>query len=539
MANFLPQNSSPFGQMNLYTPDWSFLTTVMGTRQKEYDTGFNQVKSAYDSLKNAPLTNGDNAEYREAAFKKLESNIKSISNLDLSQGENITKALNVMSPIVEDDELAYDMWFTKKENAQMQRLNSYKNSTDPEIRKQFNKHAEMRIQYANLDMQEAKRGDGSIMEVRPKDFVAFQDYVGDLDKKMKAAGIKMKVSDIDPSGYIIETTNGPMSIPYFNAWAKMQMGDTYNEQFAVMGEVQVESAVRAEMQRTGVSKAQAKTVIAQKMQPLLIEKERDRVLAYDKDYQSVLSLLKVYETSNGGEIPVNKAEHYKELRLQKESIKEQTEYSLSEAAKLNDDPDYVLANLNSFFASSAKDQEIGEWATATAMVTTEQEYSADEVALHKWDNALKRQFHNEKMAWDQKKFLLDLQYKYDTADGTGSGSSGGSGSGSSNTQGGFNFTSMGNYIPPEGEAFSADYFMEAYTASETALFNSTFEQGGLLDYVTCDVSEDGEPGFDNIKQNEVRNAIKELQAYANTHNAIGGDKPFFNKEALSIIIWIW
>ena len=126
MANFLPMQSSPFGQMNLYTPDWSFLTTVMGTRQAEYDRGFNIAKSHYDSLRYAALTNPENMEQREYAFKQLESNLKSISNLDLARGENITKALDVMNPISEDKALVYDMAYTKATDSERSRMETIK-----------------------------------------------------------------------------------------------------------------------------------------------------------------------------------------------------------------------------------------------------------------------------------------------------------------------------------------------------------------------------------------------------------------------------
>ena len=94
--------------------------------------------------------------------------------------------------------------------------------------------------HADLNMKEAHRNDGSIFEIKPVKHVAYKDYIGDLDKKMKDAGISIEMSETS-DGYIITTKNGPMSIPYFNSWAQMQMGDQYDEQFAVMGRVQTET----------------------------------------------------------------------------------------------------------------------------------------------------------------------------------------------------------------------------------------------------------------------------------------------------------
>ena len=207
MANFLPMNSSPFGQMNLYTPDWSFLTTVMGTKQAEYDKGFNAVKSAYDQINSLDLTNPDNVAYKESVMQKLNGTFKSIANLDLSKGENISKALATMNPITKDKMLMYDHALTQKYGTEHAKMESYRNSTDPEIRKQYNRYAELHLDFGREELATASRKDGSILQVQPRNFVPFGDPVAKLDKAMKDAGIKITTTDL-AGGYIIETTNG-------------------------------------------------------------------------------------------------------------------------------------------------------------------------------------------------------------------------------------------------------------------------------------------------------------------------------------------
>ena len=71
--------------VQLWDPDYSFLTKVYSTQQARYDKGFNAVKSVYNSFLNGALTNEGNEAYRSEVFKRLQETLKSTSTLDLSK----------------------------------------------------------------------------------------------------------------------------------------------------------------------------------------------------------------------------------------------------------------------------------------------------------------------------------------------------------------------------------------------------------------------------------------------------------------------
>lgn len=410
MANFLPMNSSPFGQMNLYTPDWSFLTTVMGTKQAEYDRGFNIAKSHYDYLRYTALTNPENMEQREYAFKQLENNIKSIANLDLSKGENISKALAVMNPISEDKAIVYDMAYTKAMDSERSRMEAIKNSTDPEVRKTYNRYSEMEMGYADLNMQEAHRNDGSIFEIKPVKHVMYRDYIGDLDKKMKDAGISIKASNVTGDGYIIETKNGPMSIPYFNLWAQMQMGDQYDEQFAVMGRVQTETAIRNTMDTDGVDRKSAQAYVAERLAPILADKEAQKTLAYDEAYRKASLNMNIFKKEYPGDkFPASKKAEYDAIKNEMLLLETASENAALEEIKLRD-PSYILSNMSYYFGNSAKDQHIQEWASSTAMATMEESINTDDTWIAKMKEAGLNSRHKDNMDLELYKLNTTMEY---------------------------------------------------------------------------------------------------------------------------------
>ena len=208
MATFIKGVTDDASPMQLYRPDYAFLTQVYGTKQAEYDRGFNMVKSLYSSALNSPITNQENENFRTEAFKKLQGALKSVTATDLSNPTNIMRAQSLIAPISQDTDLAYDMAVTKYHAKQKQIMEQYKNSTDPKMRAMYNDYSKMDIAFAEEDLRNAKRGDGSIRQVQPRDFTPFEDTMEYLRKAAKEQGLEIKQSGPDGNGYIIERVNG-------------------------------------------------------------------------------------------------------------------------------------------------------------------------------------------------------------------------------------------------------------------------------------------------------------------------------------------
>ena len=185
--------SDPFGPMQLYKPDYQFLTQVYGTAQAEFDRGFNYIKSIYNSQLNNSMTSQDNEKHRQSVFKKISTSLKDATTLDLSNPANIAYATKILEPISKDREFAYDMAFTKRHQDELQKLESARMSLDPKLSGQYNDYSRKAIDFANQDMKGARRGDGSILKIAPQEFVPFQDIVADLNKAAKDQDLNIHI----------------------------------------------------------------------------------------------------------------------------------------------------------------------------------------------------------------------------------------------------------------------------------------------------------------------------------------------------------
>lgn len=422
MATFIKGLTDQFGPMQLYKPDYQFLTQVYGTRQAEYDRGFNMVKNLYNSVLNSSVTNSDNEAFRQEAFKKLQGALKSVSNVDLSNPTNIMRAQSLIDPISQDQDLAYDMAVTKFHQAQKQKMEQYKNSTDPKMRAMYSDYSKMDIAFAEEDMRNAKRGDGSLQKVQPREFVPFEDTMEYLRKAAKEQGLEITQATPDGKGYIIKRVNGAGVAPIFSEWAKATMGTRFDRQFQVMGRVAAESSIRNEMSTNGLSREEAIQKVSQKLLPVINQKTATEGITADKELKKIDDEIALYEKKYPNGFPPTLPhikEDYQALLKKKEDYKNTLDGSRSDVAKMQQEgPQYVASNLYSLFTKEARENAAqvfgGTYATAKQSI----EYRPDttwatkaHIASSERIAAANLAMQGQKLAWDKEKFGITTELK--------------------------------------------------------------------------------------------------------------------------------
>ena len=88
MATYLPNITDVIPGPALFTPNFSFLDTMLRRRQGLYEQGFAQVNSAYNFV-NRGVTNPYSVQVRDTFLKQAKDNLKNLSALDLSQQQNV------------------------------------------------------------------------------------------------------------------------------------------------------------------------------------------------------------------------------------------------------------------------------------------------------------------------------------------------------------------------------------------------------------------------------------------------------------------
>ena len=93
--------------------------------------------------------------------------------------------MSILDPIVNDKEILYDMSVTRQNQEAASRLDAVKNSFDADVRNMYNEYSELDIQQQAQKLKTAKRGDGSILQVQPGEFVPYENPAELLNKAAK------------------------------------------------------------------------------------------------------------------------------------------------------------------------------------------------------------------------------------------------------------------------------------------------------------------------------------------------------------------
>lgn len=401
MANFVQGDASPIAEIKPWSPDWSFLSQVYGVTQARFDKGFNQVKSLYNSVLNSPLTNSENQQFRSDMFEKIQASLRNVSALDLSDPTNVMRAQSLLDPISDDKELAYDMYVTKHHGNQKSMMESYKNSTDAKVRAQYSDYSKLDVMFAEDDMRNAKRGDGSITSIQPRDFTPFEDINEYLSGAAKDAKLQVKFANPDGKGYIMTYTNGKYAEVPFSNWAQMTMGNRFDRQFGVIGRVTAENQVRdlisQGMPRTQATQQVAKTLSADYMasQKTDVEETATNLTDVNSQLQTIKDLYPEGIPSGRKDV-LEKYTKLAELRNQLSANKTQSE---DEIKKIEEDPEnYTTSNLYSILAGQAKKNASTIWGVSTAQATAEVDIKPDQKVIGDMDRAAANARHASSLA---------------------------------------------------------------------------------------------------------------------------------------------
>jgi hypothetical protein len=125
MATYLPNITDAIPEPALFTPDFSFLDTMLRRRQGLYEQGFAQVNSAYNFL-NRDVTQAYNAQTKQRYLNEARSRLKNLSAMDLSQRQNVSTATGVFEPFYKNSTLLGDQALTAHWNQQLSVADSYR-----------------------------------------------------------------------------------------------------------------------------------------------------------------------------------------------------------------------------------------------------------------------------------------------------------------------------------------------------------------------------------------------------------------------------
>jgi hypothetical protein len=410
MAQYVPYVAEVFPEPALYKPDFNFFERMLQKKQSLYEQGVSRVRSSYNSVLSAPLSDEANIPLRDQYVKDAREKLKSISSADLSMPQNIASAEGIFAPFWEDKMILQDASLTKWYQGEAQKLSAWKNSTDPKIRSKYNGIAEQYLMDGHEKLRKAGRNEQAYASIEKRQATPFENIQEYLQQQAKDQG--MDIKNDDPAGpYLIQTINGERSKKKYATWASAMMGNNFYEQFKVTGVVEKEQRAKA----------------FKKMNPNLSDQEIDRMIGDDAIYELDKGFKKRVEevdvelakvNSLLGSLPAQGGE--KEAQIYERLIDERTQLlskksGINEEYKYFDEPsktrlkEAIAGNPDAYFAQLAKQRTVDNWATGRASVDSKlvKENSAwtaaEGIQLRRQELAVNKQ----KAEWDREQQLWE------------------------------------------------------------------------------------------------------------------------------------
>lgn len=216
MATYLPNVTDVLPSPALYTPDFSFLDTMLRRRQALYEQGFAQVNSQYNFV-NRNVTNPYSVNVRDEFLAQARKNLKNLALMDLSQQQNVKAARSVFDPFVKNQPVLMDMAYTAHMDQQENIAESFrlKDGGKEFSEDNLNYLRQQRAAFANDDISSV----GNYYANR-RSYNPYYDYYKEIQEKMK---------DFKPSTYKIDRINGLYKITRDDkSWREAEVSEYLN-----------------------------------------------------------------------------------------------------------------------------------------------------------------------------------------------------------------------------------------------------------------------------------------------------------------------
>lgn len=386
--------SSVIPNISVEAPDFSMLTRAASSVQGRYIEGFNKYKSTLTSLLNANITSDDNKKFRSEYFKKIDEYLNNLSGVDFSNPANVSVASSLIDPLVKDREFVADLNFSAMQAAERSKLDQVRSSTDEKVFSQYSPTMEAAMSYAEQDMKNTKRGNGSIFKVSPQRFVPFANIQNVLNEAAAKQKLNIKVDKLT-GAYIVTNVNGRQAIPNFTDWARQQMGNTYDQQLLVTGKVKIRQEVDALMQSDpNMTREQAYQQVAKDNALGIYSNHDDYKKSLDSGVANIDIELKKIKNKHNKYIP--KGSEDEQMYNQLTELKGKYQKELADLSSNQADKDQQLQNTFQQFMNnpeysllpSMKDGLAKGWAQTYAMSNVEHSVQVNQKVLqdeaHSW-----------------------------------------------------------------------------------------------------------------------------------------------------------
>jgi len=209
MAIYIPGVKDFVPQMEVFTPDYKFLSDVLDTRQDRYTNNYKQLNDIYGKVVYADLSREDNRSKRDQYANQLSGKLQQITGMDLSLQQNVDAARGLFKPFYDDDLIIKDMVATKQYKEQMSMTERLLDSPDKDVRDQYWDYGVKGLNYQMKDFIDASPEEALKMN-GPK-YVANPNLIKRAVEDLQELGMSLTGTTFE-GDWIVKQKNGSIVV---------------------------------------------------------------------------------------------------------------------------------------------------------------------------------------------------------------------------------------------------------------------------------------------------------------------------------------
>ena len=209
MATYIPGVKDFVPQLEVFTPDYKFLSDVLDTRQDRYTNNYKQLNDLYGKVVYADLSREDNREKRDQYADQLSGKIQQITGMDLSLQQNVDAARGLFKPFYDDDLIVRDMVTTKQYKDEMQMTQRLLDSPNKEVREQYWDYGVKGLNYQMKDFINASPEEA--LRMSPPKYVGNPNLVKRAVEDLKEQGMTLTGTTFE-GDWIVKQKNGSILV---------------------------------------------------------------------------------------------------------------------------------------------------------------------------------------------------------------------------------------------------------------------------------------------------------------------------------------
>jgi hypothetical protein len=400
-------------------PNYALLHSTLSTLQNKYDRGFDAVKSMYTSMINGELSSSDNEQFRQEFLKKADAQLSKFSGVDLSNPNNVSQATNVFKPLVNDKQYVKDLYLTKSQNAEIEKMESTKTSTDAKIRAEYDPKMEEWLYLGKKRLTEMKRDDGSIDKATYNKFFAWENPIEYAQKIAKDQGLSLETKTIEGL-YFHHKINGKDAVGPFADWFEDVIGDKFDNQFRIEGELDYEHGVQALMKQDNtLTRESATQKMAQDFSTQYVKTYNEKLQSYKDKITNIDNGIRAAKRNNPNGVTADKAQEIKDLIKYKNEISDAVTKLTNE--KGTDEEfqkkavDLFINNPAGTYLDKVRRSYGLAFANVQSKTNVKDNYEPNSVAMQLQEQSfqMKKMREEKALSWAYKQKEMDLAYQYD------------------------------------------------------------------------------------------------------------------------------